>query len=450
MSELPNTNNNFRATLDYELSLANLNAIFGGMWDALQPYRDVVVQADNAINALNARTLQVIGDSITPELDALRASIGEAQGAVDALIGNNFSEDLAGKLAKEQNLEDLPDKGAARTALELKAVATKDFATQAEAEAGEDNTKPMTPLRTAQAISKLVPDVQGATETEDGAKGAVPAPTSADVARFLRGDGQWADIPIQAPTSWGALASFTTPGVHTFTVPDGQYYLKVKMWSGGGGGGSGAHIPPADHLSAQGGTGGSFASKIVQVSPGDQFSVVVGAGGGGGAEVDEDVSGNDGGNGGTTSFGSVFSVEGGGGGYAATTANQNRNQVQNTRTGVAIGVPDYFFRGGYGDAGEQEYGSISSVRYANGGGGGGGAGDAASGGDAYGNISGSGGANLGGNGGEGDRQSDGDPGSDFGGGGGGTGSYNSSSGHISMGHDGGSGAPGAVIIEIGA
>ncbi len=450
MSELPNQNNNFRATLDYDLSLANLNAIFGGMWDALRPYRNVVVEADAAINALNARTLQVIGDSITPELDALRASIGEAQGAVDALIGNNFSEDLAGKLAKDQNLEDLPDKGAALTALGLKAVATKDFATKAEAEAGADNTKPMTPLRTAQAVRKLVPDVQGATETEDGAKGAVPAPTSADVARFLRGDGQWADIPMQAPTSWGALASFTTPGVHTFTVPDGQYYLRVKMWGGGGGGGSGAHIPSSDHLGAQGGMGGSFASKIVQVSPGDQFAVVVGAGGVGGPEVVEGVSGNDGGNGGTTSFGSVFSVEGGGGGYAATTANQNRNRVQNTRTGVAIGIPDYFFRGGYGGAGEQENGSSSSTRGAYGGGGGGGAGDAASGGDAIDKNAGSGGANLGGNGGAGERNSNGSSGSGFGGGGGGTGSYNSSSGNISIGHYGGSGAPGAVIIEIGA
>ncbi|MEM5542940.1 hypothetical protein WNY61_09325 [Sulfitobacter sp. AS92] len=155
MSELPNPNNQFRATLDYDLSLTNLNAIFGGMWDALQPYRDVVVEADNAINALNARTLQVIGDSITPELDQLRAATAEAQEAVDDLIGNNFAQDLAGKLAKDQNLDDLPDKGAALAALGLKAVATKDFATQEEGEAGENADKPMSPLRTAQAIDAL-------------------------------------------------------------------------------------------------------------------------------------------------------------------------------------------------------------------------------------------------------------------------------------------------------
>lgn len=80
MSDLPNPNNGYVATLDYELSLANLNAILGGMWQELQPYRDIVSEADTAINDLNARTLQVIGESITPELDQARADV---QAAVD-------------------------------------------------------------------------------------------------------------------------------------------------------------------------------------------------------------------------------------------------------------------------------------------------------------------------------------------------------------------------------
>lgn len=86
MSDLPNLSNGFVATIDYDLSLVNLNAIFGGMWDALQPYRDVVAEADAAIAALNARTLTVIGESIGPELDQARADVVQARADIDALV----------------------------------------------------------------------------------------------------------------------------------------------------------------------------------------------------------------------------------------------------------------------------------------------------------------------------------------------------------------------------
>jgi hypothetical protein len=105
MSDLPNPSNDFNATLDYDLSLSNLNTIFGGMWSALQPYRDVVADADAAINSLNARTLTVIGESITPELDAIRADAALAQQEVDALLGNDFEVRLG---AVETALPDLP------------------------------------------------------------------------------------------------------------------------------------------------------------------------------------------------------------------------------------------------------------------------------------------------------------------------------------------------------
>ncbi|MEI4262784.1 hypothetical protein [Roseovarius sp. D0-M9] len=94
MSDLPNPSNGYVATIDYPLSLANLNAILGGMWQALQPYRDVIAEADAAINGLNARTLTVIGESITPELDAIRADVAAAQLEVDALLGNDFEARL--------------------------------------------------------------------------------------------------------------------------------------------------------------------------------------------------------------------------------------------------------------------------------------------------------------------------------------------------------------------
>ena len=98
MSELPSPANGYRATFDYPLSLANLNAILGGMWDALQPYRDLVADADAAINALNARTLQVIGETITPELEAMRvevAKVGDEITAVEQAVDNITGDAMA-------------------------------------------------------------------------------------------------------------------------------------------------------------------------------------------------------------------------------------------------------------------------------------------------------------------------------------------------------------------
>lgn len=44
----------------------------------------------------------------------------------------------------------------------------------------------------------------GATSTNAGVRGLVPAPTSADIAKFLRGDGTWASPEVQI--TWGSFS----------------------------------------------------------------------------------------------------------------------------------------------------------------------------------------------------------------------------------------------------
>ncbi|WP_295038244.1 hypothetical protein [Sulfitobacter sp.] len=134
MSELPNPANGYRATLDYPLDLANLNAILGGMWDALQPYRDVVAEANTAINDLNARTLQVIGDSITPELDAVRADLATAQQDID-----NFTADAQAQFDAllAQDFSGLNDPGAARVNIGAAERAWQTVSTAHTAQAGD-------------------------------------------------------------------------------------------------------------------------------------------------------------------------------------------------------------------------------------------------------------------------------------------------------------------------
>ena len=70
--------------------------------------------------------------------------------------------------------------------------------------------------------------------------------------------------------------TFSTAGTFTngFTVPAGVYSITVQVWGGGGGGGQ-----DAANNGEPGGGGGAYASSILPVTPGVQFTVVVGAGG---------------------------------------------------------------------------------------------------------------------------------------------------------------------------
>lgn len=74
-------------------------------------------------------------------------------------------------------------------------IAEMPLASKAEAENGAVETGLMTPLRTKQAIDALVPTMTGATETEDGTEGLVPAPSAGDEAKFFTGAGTYSAIP---------------------------------------------------------------------------------------------------------------------------------------------------------------------------------------------------------------------------------------------------------------
>ncbi len=107
-------------------------------------------------------------------------------------------------------------------------------------------------------------------------------------------------LPALRP-GFSAIQTFTTTG--TFTVPAGVNRLKVMVIGGGGGGspGLGAGARGA------GGGGGGKATKIIAVTPGTTYPVVVGAGGAAGV-------GSDGAGGGTSAFGALCLATGGGGG----------------------------------------------------------------------------------------------------------------------------------------
>jgi hypothetical protein len=123
-----------------------------------------------------------------------------------------------------------------------------------------------------------------------------------------------------------ALYTYINNGV--FTVPEGVYFIRVRLWGGGAGGGG---VGP--NGAGGGGGGGGYAEGIVAVVPGQTYTITIGQGGGGGA-----AGGGNGGNGGTTSFGALLSATGGLSGYGAASGYASGN-AGGTAAGGQIQVP---------------------------------------------------------------------------------------------------------------
>ena len=215
---------------------------------------------------------------------------------------------------------------------------------------------------------------------------------------------------------------FTTPGTTSWTAPAGVTSATVQAWGGGGAGG-GATGNPAE---GGGGAGGQYAIKVIAVTPGNSYAVVVGAGG--------TSSTGDGGAGGDSTFNGTSVVAKGGAGGAGAASNRSGGAAGSGSTAGGIGTTVY--AGGSGSSGDATNAGCQA-----GGAGGGGAGSGGAGGDASGNTGGSGTANGGGSGGDASNSTiDGNPGSVYGGAGGGACAESRTN------RSGGAGAPGQVTI----
>lgn len=131
---------------------------------------------------------------------------------------------------------------------------------------------------------------------------------------------------------------YITSGSYFFTVPSGVFSISVVCVAGGGGGGYGAGY-------GGGGSGGNLRYvNNIPVTPGDVYSVIVGAGGLAG--TDTLTPGTDGGD---SSFGaSLVVAKGGRGGYNYAGL---PNSVGNIGTGGNGGSGGYPGDGGGGGAG---------------------------------------------------------------------------------------------------
>src|SRR5690606_25492143 len=106
---------------------------------------------------------------------------------------------------------------------------------------------------------------------------------------------------------------FSTPGIHTWVVPQGVTAIGIDVWgAGGGGGGTYSHVINYSSPRAGGGGGGAYSYVQLPVTPGEILTIEVGAGGAGG------LGSNDGAAGGASSVSIastvVVSADGGQGG----------------------------------------------------------------------------------------------------------------------------------------
>jgi len=109
--------------------------------------------------------------------------------------------------------------------------------------------------------------------------------------------------------------NITTIGQSSWTVPAGVSTIKVQLWGAGGGGGNGQKTDNYN-FDGLGGGGGGYSEKILNVNPGDTYSINVGGGGG---NPPSSQCGQPALNGGTTSFNgwnAAFSAYGGTGGMS--------------------------------------------------------------------------------------------------------------------------------------
>ena len=167
----------------------------------------------------------------------------------------------------------------------------------------------------------------------------------------------------------------TAAGSVSWTCPAGIYAIHVILVAGGGGGASGSNC---------GGGGGGRVRRFKKlVTPGESYTISIGAGGGGGSGAS---TSNGGGGGNSTAFG-YTAVGGGGGNTSGTGGSPNggdsgiirRTWSLDLGTGGINNNTHYAAGGGsYGNGGNGAFSASSGVR--GGGGGGAGAGGGGSGG----------------------------------------------------------------------
>jgi hypothetical protein len=146
--------------------------------------------------------------------------------------------------------------------------------------------------------------------------------------------GDIAQLATVMGVKWDLLQEYTVAGSYTFTAPDvygdGREY-EIGVFMVGGGGSGGAAKGYSASVAINGGGSGHSKTIFATVTPGNNYTVVVGAGGE--AVVKDSFSGAPvpGNNGGTSSFNGVVAEGGGAGGTVGADGGQGSDVSDSSR-----------------------------------------------------------------------------------------------------------------------
>jgi len=157
----------------------------------------------------------------------------------------------------------------------------------------------------------------------------------------------------------GVVKSFTTVGTTSWTAPSDVAQVELLVVAGGGGGGQ--------YAGGGGGAGGLIYNNQYPVTPGQTYTVTVGAGGAG-APGNSTAGSTRGTSGNNSQFGNLTAIGGGGGGVYSTSGNTGGSG------GGGGGGSSGTYAGGSGTAGQGFAGGYGIAGGSENGGGGGGAG----------------------------------------------------------------------------
>ncbi|EDW6545029.1 phage tail protein [Salmonella enterica subsp. enterica] len=174
----------------------------------------------------------------------------------------------------------LTQKGIVKLNSATDSTSTTEAATPSAVKAAMDKANAAAPASHTHAWNQIT-DVPDGTLTQKGIVKLNSATDSASTTEAATPSAVKAAMDkasAAAPASHTHTQFFTTNG--TFTVPDGVTTLFVEIMGGGGGGAGGSQ---SINYEARGGHAGEQIVSIVNVVPGQQFPVKIGAGGSGGA-----------------------------------------------------------------------------------------------------------------------------------------------------------------------
>lgn len=284
------------------------------------------VQAGIASSMLNnkfAYQMSLIAYAIAQMMNANGYDATDAL-AVSAFVGNLSNSVLQKVIDKATTAEAQAGTNTLKwmTPALVKSFFDYRLATQAEAQAGSIDTKWMSPAKVKAFYNYWKATASEATEGTNDTKWMSPLKVAQVVAPVVN-------------ASWVLLNEYTIAGSYTWTAPDlfngKSYKIGVVVIGGGGGGGVAGRLSSGSYqrnASASGGGSGHAKFLILTVTPGSGYNLVVGAGGAGNSV--SSYGGASGSSGSSSSFGNHV-ADGGSGGTGAGASG-------NTSAGAAVGA----------------------------------------------------------------------------------------------------------------